>query len=181
MTVVRWQDAKGTGIEHCQLDRDSTGLRLSGVVAGIRESGDGGFYLVTTDAHFRTREVLVWLTSGPRLHLHSDGLGHWHDLRDGSSLPALAGCIDVDLGMSPVTNTLPILRLGLDIGQTADIRAAYVPLPGEFPKFQARRMLQHYTRLERDLYRYESNDFSAELHVDADGLVLDYPQLFRRL
>jgi hypothetical protein len=35
---------------------------------------------------------------------------------------------------------------------------------------------------EGELYRYESleSDFMADLRVDADGLVLDYPGLFRR-
>lgn len=183
MTRARWQDANGSGIEHCQLDRDANGLRLSGVVAGIRDSGDGGFYIVTATPGSRTRDVLVWLTSGTRMHLRSDGMGRWHDLRDGSALPALQGAIDVDLGMTPATNTLPILRLGLAVGQSAQIQAAYVPLPGEFAQFQARRMAQRYTRLDRDLYLYESlgSNFSAQLRIDGDGLVRDYPGLYRRL
>ena len=42
---------------------------------------------------------------------------------------------------------------------------------------------QRYTALEDDrLYRYEAIDrsFSADLPVDEDGIVLDYPSLFRR-
>jgi hypothetical protein len=49
--------------------------------------------------------------------------------------------------------------------------------PGQLPP-------QAYTRLADQRYRYESLDgsgFSAELAVDADGLVLDYPGLFRRV
>jgi hypothetical protein len=46
---------------------------------------------------------------------------------------------------------------------------------------------QRYTCLEKSptsgLYRYESldSDFRADLPVDDDGLVLDYPGLFRRV
>jgi len=40
---------------------------------------------------------------------------------------------------------------------------------------------QRYTCLERGLYRFEAGRFEAELPVDADGLVLDYPGLFRRI
>lgn len=183
MASAHWQDANGAGIELCQLDRDAGGLRLSGAVAGIRDSAEGGFYVLSTDAQLRTRDVLVWLTGGGRLHLHSDGKGHWHDLRDGSALPALGGALDADLGMTPATNTLPILRLDLAIGQSALIQAAYIPLPDEFPRFQPRRMPQRYTRLRDDLYLYESvgGDFSAELRIDGDGLVRDYPGLYRRL
>ncbi len=43
---------------------------------------------------------------------------------------------------------------------------------------------QHYTCLkDGKLYRYEAEDrsFTADLPVDADGLVIDYPTLFQRL
>ena len=43
-------------------------------------------------------------------------------------------------------------------------------------------MDQRYTRLGDRLWRYEGlfRDFVADLAVDDMGLVLDYPQLFRR-
>ena len=44
---------------------------------------------------------------------------------------------------------------------------------------------QRYTCLERGetggRYRYESGDFSVDLPVDADGLVVDYPGYWRRV
>ncbi len=44
-------------------------------------------------------------------------------------------------------------------------------------------MQQAYTRLDERLYRYESleSGYQVELPVDADGVVRDYPGLFRRL
>ena len=45
-------------------------------------------------------------------------------------------------------------------------------------------MPRAYTRLADRLYLFENldgSDFRAELAVDADGVVLDYPDLFRRL
>ena len=57
---------------------------------------------------------------------------------------------------------------------------AYVP----FDTFKPVVDEQRYRCLEQDrLYRYEAVDrsFSANLAVDADGLVADYPGLFTRI
>jgi hypothetical protein len=43
---------------------------------------------------------------------------------------------------------------------------------------------QAYTRLADRLYLFENldgSDFRTQLHVDEDGIVLDYPDLFRRV
>jgi uncharacterized protein len=42
------------------------------------------------------------------------------------SPPGPDGCRDVDLEASPCTNTIPIHRLGLEAGDSADAPAAYV-------------------------------------------------------
>jgi uncharacterized protein len=51
------------------------------------------------------------------------------------------------------------------------------------PELTVRPARQAYTRLAKRRYRFESldSDFSAELVVDADDLVLDYEGLFRRV
>jgi hypothetical protein len=91
----------------------------------------------------------------------------------GDDVPQHRGCTDVDLGIGASTNTLPIRRLGLAVGQSARIDAAWVRFPG----LQLERLPQRYTRLAEDRYRYESLDsgFTAELEVDDLGLVVTYP------
>jgi hypothetical protein len=55
------------------------------------------------------------------------------------------------------------------------------------PDLTARRASQRYTQLgagAKDhavLYRYESGSFMADLTVDSDGFVSDYPGLWRRV
>jgi hypothetical protein len=91
----------------------------------------------------------------------------------------------VDLSATPFTNTLPIRRLSLREGESSEIGVVYVDVP--VMRLDVSR--QRYTCLERDadggLYRYEDRGsfrgFAADLPVDADGLVLDYPGIFRRL
>src|SRR5262249_58793699 len=90
---------------------------------------------------------------------------------DGSMTPALDGCVDVDFGWTPATNTLPIRRLGLGVGAAATIRAAWV----RFPELDLLALDQTYTRLADDRWRYASGTFEAELVVDpATGVVRRY-------
>lgn len=76
------------------------------------------------------------------------------------------------------TNTLPIRRLGLAVGESADIVTVYV----DHESFTVTTDPQRYTRLDTDRYLYESRDgdFRREITVDDDGLVVDYPGLFER-
>ncbi|MEW7888392.1 putative glycolipid-binding domain-containing protein [Agrobacterium fabrum] len=184
MAVVRWKDWEGHGLEHCLYSESDDGLVLEGVVAGTRHGAYGGYYYVLTDTNFQTREVRVVYVGGPSLHVESDGRGNWRDVIRNRPLPNLTGCIDVDIGITPATNTLPIKRLKLQAQESSDIVVAYVPLPDQIDgDFLPQRAEQRYTCLTPNRrYRYEGlfRAFTAELEVDDAGLVLDYPQTFRR-
>lgn len=91
--------------------------------------------------------------------------------------PEVEGCIDVDLNFSPSTNLLPIRRLTLDVGQQADVRAAWL----RFPSLALEPLNQVYRRTSPTSYQYESagGSFKAGLEVNADGIVLAYPGIWR--
>jgi len=135
-------------------------------------------YTVACDAAWQTRTVVVDCAIGLRqriLRLTTAG-GKW-DL-DGQPRPDLNGCVDVDLGVTPATNTLPIRRLNLAVGESREVVAAWV----RFPALELRLLAQRYTRLDERTYRYESDTgFSAELTVDDLRLVISYPQGWERV
>jgi uncharacterized protein len=91
--------------------------------------------------------------------------------------PEVAECIDLDLNFSPSTNLLPIRRLGLAVGQAAEVHAAWL----RFPSFTLERLVQVYRRIDETRYRYESGggNFITELDVDQTGFVTNYPDLWR--
>lgn len=182
---VKWQPWEGRGLEHCRFFYRPTGLILEGSVVGNRESEYGAFYTVKTDELFKTREVRVKYADGPELYISSDGKGNWYDHLNNNDLDELAGCFDVDISFTPATNTLPLQRLNLHERQSAEIFAAYVPLPSQIAgDFLPKKVSQRYTCLKlRQLYRYEGifRDFVADLRVDSDMLVTDYPDTFRRI
>ncbi len=179
--TIRWSawDGCEAGMEHVDVRPADGGLHISGVVIGREDGARFGLsYRLRLDASWRTRVVLLRTTSGQVLHLESNGQGSWHE--DGRPQPALQGCIDVDIQATPLTNTLPIRRLDPKDGESVDIRLVYIGIPD----LTVAPADQRYTALRSgSLYRFESleSGFTADLPVDEDGFVLDYPGLFRRL
>ena len=100
----------------------------------------------------------------------------WHST--GQELRDIQGCDDVDLAVTPATNTLAIRRLNLQVGSSASIIAAWV----KFPDLTVQPLSQRYTRLDQNTYHYSSNTgFSAEIVVDDLGLVIAYPGGWERI
>lgn len=176
----RWRAVDAPGLEHVTHSPLPDGHGFRGVVIGIRDGVQFGLdYLLRTDSSWHSRELRVETTEGHSLHLHGDGKGNWTD-GDGVEIRALAGCIDVDLSVSPLTNTLPIRRLASRIHRPCPIRAAWVPLPPLRPVPAEQR----YTRTAPHSFLYEDlalyPGFSAVITTDSDGILLDYPGLFAR-
>jgi hypothetical protein len=90
----------------------------------------------------------------------------------GEKLPTLGPYSDIDLAVTPATNTLPIRRLNLEVGQSQEVTAAWL----KFPDLTLEILPQLYTRLGPQRYHYQSGTgFSAELLVDDLGVVTVYP------
>ena len=182
---VMWSAWDAPGLEHLQLARYNDSVVADGIVLGLTEGRPFRVaYEVSCDAGWRVRRARVGIPGPevPGVDVLSDGEGNW-TTSDGRALPQLRGCIDVDISVTPFTNTLPIRRLGLAPVESAELSVAYI----EGTELQAWPEPQRYTCLEKSdrggLYRYLSLDggFTADLPVDADGLVLDYPGLFKRV
>jgi uncharacterized protein len=179
-----WAQWKGPGLEHLRLRVGESGIEADGVVVG--EENGAAFrarYVIRCDPRWRTRELIVDpLDGSDPLHLVWEG--DWRDA-SGQLEPELRGCTDVDLSVTPFTNTLPIRRLDLREGASSEISVVYVNVP----VMELGTSRQRYTCLERGpgggLYRYKDmgkfSGFTAELPVDGEGLVLDYPGIFRRM
>jgi hypothetical protein len=184
---VIWQLIDGIGLEHCRLVATAERPLLTGKVITVDDeeliSVD---YAVQCDPNWHTREVAISVlrsrSDNPAsLQLISDGDGNWwqvaHDER--TALPHLAGCFDVDIAVTPSTNTLPIRRINLAPGAKARVTAAWV----QFPSLEVTTLPQQYTRIDGDRYRYESfpHNFVATLEVDDLDLVRTYGDLWSRV
>lgn len=83
-----------------------------------------------------------------------------------------------------------IARSNIDRGPSTTSMVAWMSTSGPLlspifaPDLTVHAQPQAYTRLADRLYLFENLDgsgFKAELPVDEDGIVLDYPDLFRRV
>jgi hypothetical protein len=170
----------GVGLEHLMLSKQSAD---SVVLACDAEHGLLRFtYRLAWDDSWQLRgaELDVFAEGASRsMTLRTDGRGHW---RDGHhrALPGLEGCRDIDIWPTPFTNSFPIRRVPLAIGERREFLMAWVFAPDLTVHAQP----QAYTRRADRLYLFENLDgsnFQAELPVDEDGIVEDYPGLFRRV
>lgn len=159
-----------------RISERADGVVVTGTLVGGGEVRDHGFfYEIALDSDWTFRALSLRRTDGDVLTLRLDD-GRWRD--GGGERPDLEGCVDIDLSGSPLTNTLPIRRLDLETGVPRRLDMAYV----ELAQMSVTRDGQIYTRLAPDRFRYQAADggFEAEIVVDGDGLVLDYPPLFTR-
>lgn len=183
--TICWQSlwnrvSPGTGIEHLLLrerSADSVIVALDPELGPMRIA-----YRLAWDEAFRIQEAQLTLThdrGAKGLHLLTDGRGHWRH-RDGRPVEDLDDCIDIEIWPTPFTNSFPLWRAPLAIGERREFLMAWISAPD----MTLRAQPQAYTRLDERLYRFENLDgsgFSADLPLDEHGLVIDYPGLFRRV
>ncbi|MFB4315472.1 putative glycolipid-binding domain-containing protein [Actinomadura sp. 21ATH] len=94
----------------------------------------------------------------------------------GGDAAALRGALDCDLGLSPLTNSMPALRMDED--GPAEHLMAWVSVP-DLAVVPSR---QTYERVRRDgghmVVRFSSDRFQEDIEF-RDGLVADYPSIGR--
>ncbi|MEQ8673207.1 MAG: putative glycolipid-binding domain-containing protein [Aggregatilineales bacterium] len=181
MHPIMWQFAEYHSQEFFKLHEDDTEITLNGrVILMLENIPTHIHYQIICDTNWHTRTVNIQQTHGEEIHvinLTVDERNIWRI--DSDILREMEGIIDVDLEITPATNTLPINRLNLEIGQSAMVRAAWV----RFPKLIVQALEQRYTRLTETRYEYHNpaSGFTTGLEVDEFGVVIDYGDLWKRV
>jgi uncharacterized protein len=177
--AIAWIKDDPFGVEFAEA-RLGAGLSATGVAIGIEPTPYRLDYTLETREHFVTSRLQVTARSEGEqrtLDLRRSEEGRWST---DAELPDLAEALDCDLGLSPLTNTMPVLRNGLlGPGEPVDIVVAWVSVPD----LTVHASLQRYVALGGGVVRFESLDasFTADIAFDDDGFVVDYPGIARRL
>lgn len=177
--TILWRRVDLPGHEFAQLVVSDAGASLNGIALMSHDAQPCRLeYEIEFDAAWRTRTARIRAQVGHvlvKLQLSCSAGDEWQ--ANGLVVPALQGCIDVDLGFSPSTNLLPIRRLQLAVGDRAAVRAVWV----RFPELSLEVLDQTYRRDSDTSYVYESDNgtFRRELTVNAHGFVVDYPDMWR--
>jgi uncharacterized protein len=169
-------------LEYAVVKPLATGLELAGTIVGIdNEAPLEVRYRIECDADWRTQTVSIEQRLGLQqssLSLAVDTGGTWRD-QGGRRIENVAECLDVDLELTPITNSLPVNRLNLAIGQVQEIAVAWI----RFPSLEIVRARQSYERLSDRTYLYRSlgSGFMAEIDVDEAGLTVRYEGIWERV
>lgn len=166
-----WNGLEAPTVEHCEINVTDIGVVARSTVSG---GGLDGSYTLRASGRWEFESLSVTINDR-NLQVRRAG-NTW--LVNDAARPDLGDAREVDLSASPLTNSLPIRRLGLEVGQGADIVAAYIRVP----ELDVTPDPQRYTRTGIFEYLYESrnSDFRRTITVDHDGLVTQYPGLFTR-
>ena len=176
---ILWRRMDSPGHEACRVSSRKTEWQLMGTAVFSHNHQTCRLdYSVICDAGWNTLSGRVsgWLgDTAIDIEIAVDADHRWK--LNGVERPAVRGCTDFDLNFSPSTNLLPIRRLNLDIGQEAEVKAAWL----RFPSFELEPLFQVYRRLSESTFRYESGSgsFVADLEVDAVGFVTNRPGLWQ--
>jgi uncharacterized protein len=179
--AVTWQGVEEWLAEHTQIDLWDDGIAASGVQLGAEPEPYRVDYHLDAPRDWITRRLEVDASgAGWRrtLVLEHDGTGAW--TIDGERAPVLDGALDCDLAFSPLTNLMPVRRAALHAEPGMhDFAMAWVSVPD----LAVHRSPQRYEHVRPGVVRFVSldADFTADLELDADGLVVRYPQLAERV
>lgn len=186
--MLAWAGLTFPRLEAARVVLGERSMRASGSMVAARENGTEPFsasYALTSDESGVLRRLTV-RTVRARGELHvtisRSEEGIWLvDHGAGVERTDFDGAVDVDLAFSPLFNALPMRRLALHRA------AAEHQLPMVFvdlPSLEVTLVRQVYRTVsvgEPAVVNFTWDAFTADLTADADGLVLEYPGLARRI
>lgn len=178
-TLITWKSLYYHSQEHCELVESTNGNVIASHIKGDFEAKKYWVdYTIHTNKNWETINAKI------AVKINDDTLGwqlkkqyrKW--LLNDKPLKHFDNAIDVDISLTPFTNTLPIQRLHLQQGESRVIEVMYFDILNKAIKL----VKQIYTRISAHEYKYENSDkdFQALLQVNTQGLVESYPGLFER-
>ncbi|MBW8686969.1 putative glycolipid-binding domain-containing protein [Chitinophaga rhizophila] len=176
---ILWKGIYYNTLEYLHIQSGTT-HKIVGNITGIaNEQPLHVHYEIHTNLQWEMLSVDIQLTDHVVKKLQfSRQDNRWHD-QHGTIHAIFDNCVDVDISLTPFTNTLPINRLSLAVGESREINVVYFDLPA----MDMKPVKQRYTRLSTLRYKYETlySGFTAEIEVDDQGFVIDYPEIWERV
>jgi uncharacterized protein len=173
LSLLVWRGLEEWLAEACEVTLAGDRLHARGVQLGAEPHPYRVDYELSTGANWVTERLQV--VCGERsLDLVRAGDGSW--TANGEPQPHVQGALDCDLAFSPITNFMPARRLA---GEPVDHVMAWVSVPD----LAVLRSEQRYEPIDARTVRYVGldSDFTADLELDEDGLVMRYPRMAERV
>jgi hypothetical protein len=177
---ILWKGIKYNSLENCIVTIQNDQQKINSTI-------NGDYDKILYKINYEISTTLTWETvyfeinaqlneQVKNLRLEKAGHGRW--LVNGVPAANFKDCIDIDISLTPFTNSLPVNRLDLNIGETKLIHVLYF----DVFNWTIQPVQQRYTRVADLTYQYENvpNDFEALVIFDEEGIVVSYPGLFER-
>lgn len=172
---IMWQRIDVRGMEACSIYKEDEHSVISGMaIYGSRNIPVRVGYSVTCTSDWECTAATVdrWVGEDHlNIALHRQKGGRWS--ANDQIIDGVDALLDIDLGFTPVTNTLAINRLKLNKGTFSELAAVWL----DEESWVFKPLKQRYERLGENTYKYISVDsgYEAELTVDEFGSVQTYP------
>jgi hypothetical protein len=179
-TNILWTGREYYSLENCLVTSNDDGHIISSSIIGSYESVLYRVeYTIETNSKWETKYVDIRCQINGEVHnvqLHCNVSGNW--ILNNEAATQFKDFLYVDIPLTPFTNTLPINNLKLGVNEEAIIKVIYIDLLAN----TITPVEERYVLKDGSTYHYENipNDFEADITVDEDGFVIDYPQLFER-
>lgn len=178
-TTICWKGVEEESME-VLIITPGKGYMVHGNITGIEESVPYHLeYTIDIDESWSVRALsLAVQTLTLKQFFFKKKEDKWSNAK-GEILTQFNHCIDVDISLTPFTNTLPIHRLQWQQNELQTIRVLYCKMPeGEISVME-----QRYTYLGNRLYLYENVDgaYSNVLMVDENSIPVHYPGRWSRV
>lgn len=175
-----WKSKIADMVEMLSVRKDDHYVVTSHITGELKNVPTNILYTMDIDGDWNLCSLSIRAVARPEqlLMLQKDEHGQWHH-GDRILSSEFDSCIDVDFSLTPFTNSLPINRLRLGTGLMREINVIYI----RWPELSLQPLRQRYTNMGNELYKYENleSGYSALLSMDRDGLVMDYPGMWKRV
>lgn len=177
--TLTWDGIENRTLEKCLVKTSAEGYEVVSEIKGTIDAKPVELrYRILLDDKWSVKEFYAenCLSSNNfKIHYLQANPGQWID-ENGLSLPQFNDCIDIDIFPTPFTNSLPLKRTPLHIGESAEFKMLWVDLIDGVSRCD----LQRYKRLDNNTYRFTSLDtgFTADIDFTEDLFVQHYPGLF---
>jgi len=187
--MLTWLSADAPRLEGVRVVLGERRMRATGAVVSTANSGEPAFsatYSLSTGETGVVSRVSVRAVNAEgerQVTLNRSEDGMWLvDYGQGSQRTDFDGAVDVDVSACVLFNAIPVRRLRLheEPGEHS-LPVVYVRLP-KLSVHLVRQTYRGVVAADRPpVVSFQQDDFTADLTVDADGLVVDYPGLARRV
>src|SRR5688500_12177439 len=126
-TNVLWTGIEYHSLENCVVTKTDAGINVNSIIIGGYDDKIYHVeYSIKTNRHWETVLLEFKTQFSDRkdaFRYESDGKGNWK--KDGMTVDKFKGCLDVDISLTPFTNSLPINRLQWEVNKPEQIKVLF--------------------------------------------------------